>query len=338
MVMSASVDEQPGAVTHAISVVIPVYRGHETLGPLIEAIRPFTEQGTTPNGYPFRVSEVILVFDHGPDRSDETMRRLQDENSFVRTIWLSRNFGQHAASLAGMASAGGDWIATLDEDGQHDPIFLPALLDTAMREQAALVYAKPTNPAPHSWVRNMTSRASKWVLTKLLAGPRALDYHSYRFVLGEIGRSVAAYAGSNVYLDVALGWVAGDPATCAIELRSEGRDQSGYSTRRLLSHFWRMVLTSGTRGLRVVTAIGLAFAIIAVGLTIWVIVSRIIGTSVPEGWASTIIVVLFSGGAVLFALGVIAEYLGVAVNMALGRPAYLIVSDRRNGPLGRRPL
>lgn len=335
MVVSSSVTGDTS--THEISVVVPVYGGASTLRPLIDSILPFTTEQLTPAGYPYRVVEVVLVFDHGRDDSDERMRELARLHPFVRTIWLSRNFGQHAATLAGMASSGGEWIVTLDEDGQHDPVFIAGMLDIAMTEQAALVYARPTNAAPHSAFRNLTSRGSKWVLTKFLAGPRALEYHSYRLMLGEIGRSVAAYAGSNVYLDVALGWVAGDPATAPIELRSEGRDASGYSTRRLLSHFWRMVLTSGTRGLRLVTAVGVAFAVVALGLAVWVVVSRITGTTIVEGWASTVIVVLFSSGAILFALGVIAEYLGVAVNMALGRPPYLIVSDRRLGPLGRRP-
>ena len=60
--------------------------------------------------------------------------------------------------------------------------------------------------------------------------------------------------------------------------------------------------------------------------------------AIPEGWTSTMVVVLLSTGAILFSLGVIAEYIGVAVNMAMGKPLYLIVSDPHDGPLGRRPL
>ena len=89
--------------------------------------------------------------------------------------------------------------------------------------------------------------------TRSSGGNDASIFHSYRLVLGEVGRSVAAYAGAGVYLDVALGWVAGTAATCPVRLRAEGDRPSGYSLRRLLSHFWRMVLTSGTRLLRLVS-------------------------------------------------------------------------------------
>lgn len=320
---------------HVVSIVIPVYGGARTLPGVLAEIVPLTQATTTPDGNEFVVDEVVLVYDNGRDESPEVIRALADEHPFVRPVWLSRNYGQHAATLAGMASTGGEWIVTLDEDGQHDPADIAVLLDTAMREQAPLVYAKPLNKPSHGFLRNTASRGAKWVLTKLFAGSNAPDYQSFRLVLGSIGRGVAAYSGSGVYLDVALGWVAPPAATAPIMLRDEGDRVSGYSTRRLISHFWRMVLTSGTRGLRFVSLLGVVFALLGVALTLWVIVSRLIGSEVPEGWASTIVIVLLSSGAILVSLGIIAEYVGVSVNMSLGKPPYLIVGDPKNGPLGR---
>lgn len=321
---------------HVISVVIPVYGGAKTLVGVVDEIAPMTEGAITPDGYPFLVDEVILVFDNGQDDSAAVIRELGTRHAFVRAVWLSRNYGQHAATLAGMASTGGEWIVTMDEDGQHDPTDIAILLDTAMREQAPLVYAKPTNRPPHGAFRNAASRGAKWLLTKMFAGSNAPDYQSFRLMLGSIGRGVAAYSGSGVYLDVALGWVAPPAATAPIRLRDEGERVSGYSTRRLISHFWRMVLTSGTRGLRLVSLVGAGFALLGLALTVYILVSRLLGNAVPEGWASTIVIVLVSSGAILVSLGIIAEYVGVNVNMSLGKPPYLITSDPADGPLGRR--
>lgn len=327
---------EPWEVPHLISVVIPVYGGERTLRSVIQEIAPLVEGVRTPDGYPYRVTETLLVYDNGRDDSPRVIRELQDEFPFVRAVWLSRNFGQHAATLAGMASSGGEWIVTLDEDGQHDPADIGRLLDAAMREQASLVYAKPVNKPSHGFVRNVASRGAKWMLAKLLAGPNAADYQSFRLMLGTVGRGVAAYSGAGVYLDVALGWVAPTAVTAPIRLRDEGERESGYSARRLFSHFWRMVLTSGTRGLRIVSALGVIFAIGGIAMTVFILASRLSGSPVPEGWASQIVVILVSSGAILFSLGVIAEYVGVNVNMSLGKPPYLIVSDPADGPLGRR--
>lgn len=316
--------------------MVPVYRGAETLPALIAEIDALTAGFVSPNGCPAVVSEVLLVHDHGPDDSDVVIRRLRDAYDFVKPVWLSRNFGQHAATLAGMASSGGDWIATIDEDGQYDPGQIGRLLDAALDAGAAVVYANPTNPAPHSAFRNLTSSTSKRVVDTMTGNKTARSYHSFRLILGEVGRSLAAYAGSGVYLDVALGWVAGEVVTAPVELRSEGDRPSGYRFRSLLSHFWRLVLTSGTRGLRLVSVAGFVIAILGVALAVALAIDRLSGGSWPPGWASLMVVMLILGGIGLLFLGIVAEYLGVAVNQALGKPPYLIVSDPADGPLGRQ--
>lgn len=335
---SGGVSAHPDPTTpHRISVVIPVYQGERTLPALMGELAELTEPFTTPGGAVAQVTEVFLVHDNGPDASDATIRELAKHHDFIRPVWLSRNFGQHPATLAGMASSGGDWIVTLDEDGQHDPRDMANLLDAALAEQADVVYAKAVNAPPHSAFRNATSKLAKKIIESVAGGTDTSLYQSYRLVLGEIGRSVAAYAGPNVYLDVALGWVANRVTTAPVTLRDEGERRSGYSLRRLLSHFWRMVLSSGTRSLRAVSVIGAIFGVIGVLVGIYFAIARLMGGNVPEGWTSQIVVMLLGIGAILFSLGVIAEYIGVSVNMAMGKPLYLIVSDPGHGPLGRGP-
>lgn len=320
---------------HTLSIVIPVYQGERTLAPLLAEIAPLADGFVTAEGNSAVVGEVLLVHDNGPDNSAAVIRRLSGEYPFVRPVWLSRNFGQHPATLAGMASSGGDWIVTMDEDGQHNPADIGGLLDTALAQRSDLVYAGPVNEAPHGPLRNLASRTAKRLVT-VSAGNRAAEFHSFRLVLGEVGRSVAAYAGAGVYLDVALGWVARKPVTAPVALRQEGDRPSGYSLRSLTSHFWRMVLTSGTRGLRIVSLLGILAACAGFALAVYLLVARLIfHADLPAGWPSMMVAILVCSGAILLSLGVIAEYIGVSVNMAMGRPLYLIVSDPADGPLGR---
>jgi polyisoprenyl-phosphate glycosyltransferase len=325
----------PGRGPHRISIVIPVYQGEHTLAALVDEIALLTKPTQTAGGHEFQVIELLLVDDYGPDRSDEVIRELAAVHDFIRPVWLSRNFGQHPATLAGMASSSGDWIVTMDEDGQHDPAAIGDFLDVALREGSQLVYADPVNKPPHNMLRNGSSRLVKWVFSTFLTDGNDSTFQSYRMVLGEIGRSVAAYAGSGVYLDVAMGWVSGRTSACPVRLREEGGRRSGYSTRALLSHFWHLVLSSGTRALRMVSALGVLFALGGIAFAIYLLVDRLTSDSIPQGWTSTAVLVLVSTGAILFSLGVIAEYVGVAVNMAMGKPLYLIVGDPKDGPLGR---
>ena len=332
----AALGEADVTAFHRVTVVIPVFRGEATLSPLIDEIAPLTMPNRSPDGNVFRVSEVLLVDDHGPDRSDVVIRELATRHDVVRSIWLSRNFGQHAATLAGMASSSGDWIVTMDEDGQHDPADIGRLLDAAVSTRSQVVYAAPVNRPPHERWRNLSSRAVKWVFARLVSGGDAVAFQSYRMILGEVGRSVAAYAGTGVFLDVALGWVSGSTTSCPVTLRAAPGRRSGYSFGRLVQHFWRMVLSSGNRPLRLVSALGTLFALGGIGFAIYLVVAHIASGATPQGWTSTMVVILVATGAILFSLGVIAEYLGVAVSMAMGRPPYLIVGDPEDGPLGPR--
>ena len=321
-------------VEHTLAVVIPVYRGHGSLPTVVDELETYACQHVSPGGSRFRVIEIILVHDGSPDSSDVVIRELARRYANVRPVWLARNYGQHAATLAGMSSTSSDWIVTMDEDGQHDPTAIGAMLDTALSASSPLVYAQPTNKAPHGVSRNFASRVAHLVARLLGAGSLG-HFHSYRLVLGEAGRGLAAFCGEGVYLDVALSWVVSRAATHPVAMRDEHGRPSGYTIRQLVSHFWRMVLTSGTRPLRLVALFGVALGIAAFGLMGWVVWARVTDEVPVAGWTSVMVVLLAVGGGTLLSLGIVAEYLGIAARSAMGKPLYLVVSDPADGPLGR---
>jgi glycosyltransferase involved in cell wall biosynthesis len=312
----------------SISVVIPVYNGAATLPGLVKELEQHRSLQKTRDGRKFRVDEVLLVWDRGIGGSEEVVRDLAARDEWLRPVWLSRNFGQHPATLAGMTSSGGDWIVTMDEDGQHDPAYIGDLLDTAYRDRTELVYASPTNRPPHGAMRNVASWLTKWLFLHVLVSSKGLRaFNSYRLVLGEAGRSVAAYAGAGVFLDVALSWVVTEPSTCPVVLRQEGRPASAYTLHRLVSHFWRLVISSGTRPLRFVSTMGVLFALLGFATAIYSAVRKLVGDVNVQGWTSVFVAVLVIGGAALFSLGIIAEYIAAAAGMAMGKPVYVIVRD-----------
>ncbi len=317
-----------------VSLVVPVYQGERTLEALVREVEPLTAVQSTPQGRAFRVAELLLVHDGALDGSARVMTEAAARFPFVRPLWLSRNFGQHPATLAGMASTTSPWVVTLDEDGQQDPRDVGRLLDEAISSGAQLVYARPANEPPHGFLRNLGSSLAKWIFVNVLGSRTLGAFNSFRLVDGAIARGVAAYCGADVYLDVALSWVVSGARHCPVTLRGERGRRSGYTFRRLLHHFWQLVLTSGTRPLRLIAFLGL-FSIVAAFVISAVVVYARLSHQIPvQGWTSMIIVISFFAGLILVSLGVIAEYLGVAVSMAMGKPPYLIVSrpPRRPSP------
>ena len=149
------------------------------------------------------------------------------------------------------------------------------------------------------------------------------------------GAAWPLYMGPGVYLDVALTWVFGRIETCPTTFRAEYQRPSGYSYRSLLSHFWQLVISAGTRPLRLVSFVGATVTVGGVVLALVIILRQLLGEVSVQGYTSLIVVILLIGGAILFSLGIIAEYVGAAVRMAMGKPLYLITSDPQVGPLHR---
>jgi undecaprenyl-phosphate 4-deoxy-4-formamido-L-arabinose transferase len=322
----AATSSDPGAPI-TVSVVIPVYKGEFTLAPLVEEIAALPDPTTTPGGRCFRIMEIVLVHDGAVDGSRRVMEELGGRFNAVRLVWLSRNFGQHPATLAGAATTTSEWVVTMDEDGDHDPAAIARFLDTAIDKRAQVVYGLPTNVPSHGWLRNLLSSFTKQFVVKVLVGDPAVGlFHSYRLIHGEIARSLAAYCGYKVYLDVALSWLVARAAHCPIVLRNPQERSSGYDYRRLCSHFWRLVLTAGTRPLRIVSLVGALAFLLATVVTCKVLWDYLAGSIPIQGYTSLIIALCLFSGAILFSLGIVAEYLGAALSASMGRPLYLVVT------------
>jgi polyisoprenyl-phosphate glycosyltransferase len=327
------VQEAGEAYVHEVSVIVPVYQGETTLRPLVDELVPLLEATRTPAGNTYRVIEVLLVHDNGPDDSAAVIRELAATQPAVRPVWLSRNFGQHAATLAGIASSGGAWVVTLDEDGQHVPADIGIMLDTAIAAKAQLVYGQHEGKAPHAWWRNASSALARR-LGRLMAGADMQSFSSYRLILGTHARAVAAYCGPRIYLDSALRWAIGSAENCVVSTRPRWRSESGYNLGGLISHFWTLVLSSGTRPLRIVTFLGMVCAATGFLGAIWIVIRVATTDYNSPGWASMIVALLVMTGFILFALGVVAEYVGTLLRTVQGRPLYIILDDPNDGPLG----
>jgi undecaprenyl-phosphate 4-deoxy-4-formamido-L-arabinose transferase len=309
-----------------VSIVIPVYKGEKSLPSLLEEIAPLAHRQTTPLGNTFEVFEVILVHDCGPDSIDLVIEQLIEGYNFVRPIWLSRNYGQHPATLAGMASCTGDWVVTMDEDRQQNPKDIAAMLDLALKDSLQIVYAKPTNAPPHGFLRNLLSDIAKKIALTLFGGPHAQgNFNSFRLIDGEIARILAAYCGDGVYLDMGLFWVATRIGYCNVLLRPEDR-QSSYSMSMLLSHFWRMILTSGTRPLRLIAIAGAFSFMLAIFLIVYALYGKFISSTPIQGWTSLLAITAFFSGLIMISIGVVAEYLALSMGIAMGKPLYMISS------------
>ena len=263
-----------------VSTVTPVYRGAETLRELasrLDAVRRRWDE----EDWPFQLVESIFVDDASVDDSAAVLARLEAEYDFVRVVTLSRNFGQHPATAGGILHTSGDWVLTLDEDLQHRPEDVDALLERATTRGLDVVYARPSGEVHRSWYRDRASSAYKRLLSISTGDPNVRLFNSFRAVRGSIARAAAAVARHDTYLDIAIGWFTQRIGSRALRLLDPR--QGAYSFRGLLSHARRAMISSQTKWLRLGALVGLGGLSLSLVLLAWILVQKLRVAGVDRG-------------------------------------------------------
>ncbi len=320
-----------------VTTVTPVYRGEHYLRDLVEELRRLKVLWEEED-YPFVLVESIFVDDSSVDGSRGVLAELEVEFPWVRVITLSRNFGQHPATEAGMLHSSGDWVVTLDEDLQHPPEKITALLELALSEGSDIVYASPEKSVHGSLFRDGASRLSKWITGTVTGNPYVKHFNSFRLVRGNIARGAASVCGHDLYLDLALGWFTNRISPIKLPLedkRYQEAKASGYTFRKLLSHWRRLFISSQVRMLRIGAGMGIFAMSFAIIYAINIFLDKLLnpGMVSVQGWPSTMVTILFIGGMTLFLLSLIIEYLGVILLQSQGKPTYFMVDRSQDAAL-----
>lgn len=316
-----------------ISAVVPVFRGELFLAELVDAfeqLRKTWEEQSAPLG----LAEVIFVDDASVDGSSQVLRELQERHSWIRVLNLSRNFGQHPATVAGILHTCGDWVCTLDEDLQHPPEFLPMLLAEAVEHSFDVVYAQPVGSVHESPFRDGSSRIFKALLGRLAGNRHVSSFNSFRFIRGSVARAAAAVSSADTYFDIALCWFTDRIGSCRLNLKDKRfieQRQSGYSFFGLLRHARRMLVSSQLKVLRLGAACGFVALVSSVVAGLTTLLCKLLFPDLiqVQGWTSLTLIVLFFGGLISVLVGIALEYLLIILMKTQGQPTFLVL-DRGN--------
>jgi len=180
-----------------LSVVVPVYNSATTLTELVDRLMAVLDSAV-------RAFEIVLVDDGSVDGSQAVLARLTERNPRVRSLVLSRNFGQHNALLCGIRAARHELIVTLDDDLQNPPEDIPLLL-AALGEDVDVVYGTPRDRSHDGW-RWGVSAVIRLALANVMGATTARWVSTFRLFRTPVREAFASYAGSFVSIDVLLSW------------------------------------------------------------------------------------------------------------------------------------
>ena len=299
-----------------ISFVIPCYCSEKTIDSVVCEIKE-TMNGLTRYDY-----EIVLINDSSPDNTYDVLKKICNTENNITVIDMAKNFGQHAALMAGFGIACGDIVVCLDDDGQTPADEVGKLLDE-IENGYDVVYAR-YEEKKHSKFRNFGSKINKAMTEQLLGKPKNLYVTSYfamkRFVVDEILK----YQNAFPYV---IGLVLRTTnKICNVNVSNKKRKigSSGYSLKKLIALWVNGFTSFSVKPLRFSTCCGFIVAFLGFIYAIWTVINKFINPDVPLGWSSTISIMLIIGGMILLVLGMIGEYIGRIYICINNSPQYVV--------------
>lgn len=302
-----------------LSVVIPMYNEEDVLPLLVRRLQPLLDGlGVT--------YEVVAVDDGSKDLTAALLLRYHREWPELRVVRLRANAGHQAAISAGLASARGDYVVTLDADLQDPPEVIEQMLRAAKEDNVDVVYGVRNDRSTDTWFKRVTAQGF-YKFIRVMSGTSAhADAGDFRMMSRATVDAVNSLPEHNRVLRFVVPAL-GFPSD-TVEYKREER--AAGTTKYPLLKMIRLSVDSltgiSTTPLRLATFAGFAGAVLALLLVVYGFVTRLQGNAVP-GWTSTVAIVAGMGAVQLVCVGILGEYIGRMYAHMQGRPTYFIAFD-----------
>ncbi|NBJ03960.1 glycosyltransferase [Lachnospiraceae bacterium] len=314
-----------------LSFVIPCYRSEGTIRSVVDEIINIISLRLE---YDY---EIILVNDCSPDQVWSVIKTLAKENIHIKGISLSQNFGQHSALLAGYAQCTGDYVVSLDDDGQTPVEGLFRLIEK-VEEGYDVVYAY-YREIKQNVFRRFGSWVARVVSEKMIESPKGFKGSSFfvarKFVIEEIIKYKHPYP----FISGLIFRTTKNITNIETEHRKRLQGKSGYSINKLFSLWMNEFTSFSVKPLELGVYMGFLMSFFGFVYAIVIIVRKLLGVAVQSGWSSIISLILIIGGVILIMLGLLGEYVGriyICINNA---PQYVIkemtISNNDEYPKGQ---
>jgi glycosyltransferase involved in cell wall biosynthesis len=316
--------------TPALSIVIPCYNEEDVLPELIRRLAEILD-GLIAEDRITADSHVIFVDDGSRDRTWALIAAFHASSRRWRGVKLSRNRGHQNALMAGLVSAEGDVVISVDADLQDDPAAIGLMVD-AYRDGAEVVFGVRSERHTDTAFKRHTAQAYYRLLSIL--GVEIVHNHAdYRLLSRRALEALHQYRESNLFLRALIPQLGFKTATVTYERAKRFAGVSKYPLKRMLALAFEGVTSFSTRPLRLIMLLGSVVSFFSILLGVWAILAEAVFHITLPGWASTVVPIYFICGLQTFCLGVVGEYVGRIYLETKQRPRFLI--EEQLGGKGR---
>ena len=298
-----------------ISIVSPVYRAENLVDKLVERIVASVSKLT--DSY-----EIILVEDCGPDNSWKKIQENCKNNSNIKAIKLSRNYGQQYAMQAGLDASKGKFVVTMDCDLQDQPEEIEKLLKKC-KDGFDIVVASRKNRQDDAF-KKMLSKLFYSVLGYLTETSQDRSIANFVIYKRKVVDAMASLKDYNRYYPMLQQLVGFNYAKVEIEHAKREDGTSSYSFKKRLKLAIDTILTFSDKPLRLTVKFGVFISFLSICAAIVMVVLYIFSDVKADGWASLALLISFFSGAIISVLGMVGLYVGRTFESVKNRPTYII--------------
>jgi len=299
-----------------VAVIVPVYKGEVFIDRLVSRLEDTLA----------RISEnyqIILVDDRFPDSSWELIQAHSKRDQRVVGIKLSRNFGQHSAISAGIASADAAWYVVMDCDLQDPPEAILTLYEAAVARNSDVVLAERTTSGPSAG-RNIGSALFNSVLSWSSGLKLSSKYGNFRIFSNKVAAAYRHYPERLRLFPAILSQVGFSSTSVSITRDQRPEGGSSYNFLKLAKLSLETIIAYSERPLWVTAFVGSIVCGISFLYGLWVFLSALIFGSQVPGFTTLAILILFFGGLQVFLTSLVGLYVGRNLDEAKSRPIYII--------------
>lgn len=294
-----------------LSFVIPCYRSEKTIGSVIERIHKTVDADGRYD------HEIICVNDCSPDNTINVLTEIAEEDKLVTVVDLMRNFGQHAALMAGLNFVTGDIVVCLDDDGQTPPEEMFRLIDK-LGEGYDFVSARYPEKK-----ESLFRRFGSWTITcvgEVLAGkPKNVQVNSYFAVRRIVVDETIKYRNPFPSVQGLMFRVTRKVTDVEVNHHKREVGRSGYNLIKLIALWMNGFTSFSEKPLRLASVLGFISALAGFIFGIVIVIRKILHPEILLGYSSMMAVMLVMFGIVLLMLGLLGEYIGrmyICINKA----------------------
>ncbi|HAR42102.1 MAG TPA: glycosyltransferase [Bdellovibrionales bacterium] len=319
--MATSDELQPNSASHSeispdFSVIVPIYNSANIFPELYKRLITALEPA-------FSTFEIIAVLDGCRDASFEVISARAAQDSRLKVLEFSRNFGHQAALTAGLNHARGKWVAIIDDDLEDPPEILPQFVAKA-REGFDVVYGvrrKRKRSLVHRALYRLFYRISGLLMDTKIPN----DAGDFCVMSARVREILVSMPENNRYLRGMRAWSGFKQTGVEYERCARFADESGYSLNKYFELAFNGIFSFSYKPLKYVTFIGVLVAILSIEESIRIVYGKLTG-HIPDvpGWAYLTVAVLFLSGLQLVAIGIIGEYIARIYDEVKQRPKYIV--------------